>query len=76
VGKKDKQPPACDCPVGKFFERLEKGPDNTSSFYKHINRSKLEFLKAVRELVEDRITDLEKKEKSTKKKKIKKIKIE
>ena len=76
MGGKKSKPGNCDCPVGKFFEILENGPDKTSSFYKHMNRSKLEFLKAIRTLVDERIDDLEKKAKPGKKKKVKKIKIE
>lgn len=76
MGEKKKPPANCDCPVGKFFSILENGPDTSSSFYNHINRSKLEFLKAVRTLVDERIDDLEKKEKPKRKKKVKKIKID
>ena len=74
--KKDKKERACDCPVGKVFDLLEQGPDQNSSFYKHLNRSKLEFLKAIQTLVEERIEALEKKANKGRKKKIKKIKVE
>lgn len=76
MGKKKAPGTACDCPVGKIFEFLESGPDTSSAFFKHMNRSKLEFLKAVRTLVDERIDELEKKGNPAQKKKVKKIRIE
>ncbi|MEJ5300730.1 MAG: hypothetical protein WHS38_07060 [Thermodesulforhabdaceae bacterium] len=47
------------CPVGQFFSFVEKSLGITSEFKKHIYNSKIEFLKAVRSLIDGRIKDLE-----------------
>ena len=49
------------CPVGDFFTDLEKAFGRKSSFYKHMTQSKIEFLKGVKSLLDDRIDSLEKK---------------
>jgi len=49
------------CPIGRFFLDLEKASGNKSLVLKHLSRSKLEFLKAIKYLVDDKIEDLEKK---------------
>lgn len=60
------------CPLGKFFLEIEKKAGTESRFFEHLSRSKIEFLKAVRSLVDARIETLEKegaeKEKRGKKK--------
>jgi hypothetical protein len=47
------------CPVGKFFHELGKGMVKRSDFHKHLSRSRIEFLKAIRSLVDERIETLE-----------------
>ena len=47
-----------------------------SQFFEHINKSKMEFLKAIKSLVDEKIEDLEKKDSSKQKKKATKIKVE
>ena len=64
------------CPVGRFFLDLEKASGNKSKFLEHLFRSKLEFLKAVKYLVDDKIEDLEKKGSAKGKKKATKIRVE
>ena len=64
------------CPVGRFFSDLEKASGNKSKFLKHLTRSKLEFLKAVKYLVDDKIADLEKKGPAKGKKRATKIRVE
>ena len=64
------------CPVGRFFSDLEKASGNKSKFLKHLTRSKLEFLKAVKYLVDEKIEDLEKKGHSKGKKRATRIKVE
>jgi sarcosine oxidase delta subunit len=64
------------CPVGRFFMDLEKMSGEKTEFFKHLNNSRVEFLKAIRSLVDDRIENLEKQEKKEKKRKMKKIKVE
>ena len=43
------------CPVGKFFTELDRIFDRNSEFCDHLNRSRIEFLKAVRALIDARI---------------------
>jgi len=64
------------CPVGRFFSDLEKASGNKSKFLKHLSRSKLEFLKAVKYLVDEKIEDLEKKRPAKGKKRATKIRVE
>ena len=64
------------CPIGRFFSDLEKAAGNKSKFLEHLSRSKLEFLKAVKYLVDDKIEDLEKKGSAKGKKKATKIRVE
>jgi len=64
------------CPVGKFFSDLEMVTKRKSKFFKHMNLSKVEFLKALRSLVDERIEDLEKKAASKGEKRATKIKVE
>jgi hypothetical protein len=49
----------CSCPVGQFFAFVKKNLGITSEFKRHIYNSKIEFLKAVRSLIDGRINDLE-----------------
>ena len=62
------------CPVGRFFIDLEDSFGKKSKFYGHLKNSRIEFLKAIRSLVDERIEDLEKK--SSGNKKATKIKVE
>ena len=64
------------CPVGRFFLDLEKVSGNRSKVFKHLSRSKLEFLKAMKYLIDDGIANLEKREKTRRKKKATKITVE
>jgi len=48
------------CPVGTFFADLEKTLGKKSQFYNHMARSRIEFLKGVKSLLDDRIEYLEK----------------
>jgi hypothetical protein len=63
------------CPVGRFFLDLEEGFGKQSEFFEHLQRSRVEFLKGIRSLVDERIGKLEKKKPSRSRKK-KKTKIE
>ena len=64
------------CPVGEFFQELEKLSGKKPEFMNHLRQSRLEFLKAVKCLVDARIENLEKKTDPTSRKKAVKIKIE
>ena len=48
------------CPVARFFSDLEKVSERKSTFFEHLNISRIEFLKAVRSLFDERIDSLEK----------------
>ena len=69
------------CPVGHFFLEMEKIARNKSEFFDHLSLSRIEFMKAVRSLVDQRIERVEKKRagykaKKTTNKKTTKIKVE
>ena len=64
------------CPVGRFFSELEKLGGKKSKFFEHMNKSKLEVLRAVKSLIDEKIEDLEKKGSSGSRKKSTKIKVE
>ena len=64
------------CPVGKFFSELERLSPDKSKFFKHLNQSRVEFLKAVRSLLDERIENLEQRQEGKRAKKATKIKVE
>ncbi|MGD9075953.1 MAG: hypothetical protein PVJ69_12140 [Desulfobacteraceae bacterium] len=63
------------CPVGKFFWDMQKGSRKRSKFFDHMDQSRVEFLKAIRSLVDERIADIEKKG-AARSKRATKIKVE
>ena len=64
------------CPVGRFFLDVEKASGRKSKFFDHMTRSRVEFLKAARSLLDERIERLEKRGADKGKKKAKKIEVE
>ena len=64
------------CPVGRFFAALGRTSEERSEFCQHLDRAGIEFLKAVRSLVDERIENIEKRGKVRPKKKAVKIKVE
>jgi len=64
------------CPVDTFFTDLEKTFGRTSPFYKHMTRSRIEFLKGVKSLLDERIERLEKKDSKKTGAKMTKVKVE
>lgn len=64
------------CPIGKFFMDLDKAFGKESEFTKHMTQSRIEFLKAIRSLVDERIETLEKAHSAKAKKRMTKIKVE
>ena len=58
------------------FSDLEKVSGEKSKFFQHLNQSRVEFLKAIRSLVDERIESLEKKDSPKAGKKMTKIKVE
>lgn len=63
------------CPVGRFFADME-SCFGTSEFFGHITNSRIEFLKAIRSLVDEKINSLEKQGAKRKEKKSTRIKVE
>ena len=63
------------CPVGKFFMDLENAFGKQTDFFKHMTQSRIEFLKAMRSLLDERIDSLEKKKSAKAKKRMTKIKV-
>ena len=64
------------CPVGTFFKDLEEAFGKKSKFFEHMTQSKVEFLKGLRSLLDERIDHLEKKRSGKSGKKMTKIKVE
>ena len=76
MAAKKSEPQMAICPVGKFFIDLENVYGKKSDFFKYMTRSRIEFLKAMRALLDDRIDTLEKeKSPKNKKKRMTKIKV-
>lgn len=73
--KKSKQE-TTGCPVGSFFEDLEKTFGKKTPFFEHMTQSKLEFMKGIRSLLDARIDHLEKMRSGKSGKKMTKIKVE
>jgi len=48
------------CPLGRFFLAFERRRD--TGVFKHLKQSRIEFLKAVRSMLDERIERLEKSE--------------
>jgi hypothetical protein len=55
---------------------LDKVFGRKSEFSKHMTQSRIEFLKGIRSMVDERINDLEKKQSKKGKKRMTKIKVE
>jgi len=70
------QPCEATCPVGMFFSLFGSCMNRESDFYKHVNQSKVEMLKALKSLVDERIERLEKSAAKGKQKKAAKINVE
>ena len=64
------------CPVGRFFSDLERAYGKKTKFFEHLSQSRVEFLKAIRSLVDERIENLEEKGAKRAKKKMTKVKVE
>jgi hypothetical protein len=64
------------CPVGRFFMDIEKASARKSKFFEHFDRSRVEFLKALRSLLDESIERVEKKEHSGREKKATRIEVE
>jgi len=76
MGKKGHDEELVVCPVGRFFMDLEKASARRSKFFEHLDRSKVEFLKALRSLLDDSIEAMESKEHTGRRKKATRIDVE
>jgi hypothetical protein len=65
-----------ECTIGKLFRELEDVIGQKSKFFEHMTRSRLEFLKGLRSLLDERIDHYEKKGTQKAGKKMTKIKVE
>jgi len=75
MGKKRHEDELVVCPVGRFFMDLEKASVKKSKFFVHLDRSRVEFLKALRSLLDEGIERLEKSEPSRREKKATRIEV-
>ena len=75
AGKKSKEETA-GCPVGSFFRDIDEFFGKKSKFFEHMNQAKVEFLKGIRSLLDERIDNLEKKRSGKSGKRMTKIKVE
>ena len=75
MAAKKSEPQMAICPVGKFFMDLENVFGRRTDFFKHMTQSRLEFFKAMRSLLDERIDTLEKQSAPRKKKRMTKIKV-
>ena len=73
--KKNKEETAA-CPVSKFFTDLDRVFGKKSKFLEHMTQSRIEFLKGIKSLVDERIEGLEKRHSRRSVKKMTKIKVE
>ncbi len=76
MGKERRKEDVVLCPVGRFFSDLEGSFGSDSPFFMHMKESRVEFLKAIRSLVDERIDSLEKQGSGRKKKGSTRIKVE
>lgn len=76
MGKKHHDDEIAICPVGRFFMNLENSPVRKSEFFAHLDRSRIEFLKALRSILDESIERLEKREPSKREKKATRIAVE
>ena len=76
MGKEKNEKEMVLCPVGHFFSEFEKVCGKKSKFFEHLTQSRVEFLKAIRLLVDEKIENLEKKGSKKGRKGMTKIKVE
>jgi hypothetical protein len=76
MGKEKTSQETVLCPVGRFFSDLEETFGGKSKFFEHITSSRVEFLKAIRTLVDEKIEHLENKKAGRPKRKGTKIAVE
>jgi CRISPR/Cas system CSM-associated protein Csm3 (group 7 of RAMP superfamily) len=73
---KEKEEKKVECPVCRIFQELGKISKEKSQFFDHLNLSKVEFLKAIRALVDERIETLDAKREARGEKTATRIEVE
>ena len=76
MARKNNEEESFSCPVGSFFMDMEKMFGKKTKFLQHMGRSRVEFLKAVRSLIDERIERLEEKVAPGAKMKTTRVKVE
>jgi hypothetical protein len=76
MGKEKNEKTVFECPVGRFFMDWGGISGGKSKFHGHISQSRIEFLKAIRSLVDEKIDDLEKRASKKTKEKMTQIKVD
>jgi hypothetical protein len=74
--KKETNEERFSCPVGRLLRDFEEICGKKSEFFEHMAQSRIEFLKGIRSLVDERIEHLEKKRSAKGGKKMTKIEVE
>jgi hypothetical protein len=64
------------CPVGKLFSEIDRISRRDSEFMKHMKIARIEFLKAIRSIIDEKIQSLEKNIRTKTKKKATRIEVE
>ncbi|MEW6669663.1 MAG: hypothetical protein AB1512_31015 [Thermodesulfobacteriota bacterium] len=76
MAKARNEEPRFVCPVGKFFKDLQCGSGERSQFHQHMTLCGVEFLKAIRSVVDEGIERLEKGPRGGQGRKATRIKVE
>ena len=76
MASKNTREELCHCPVGTFFRDVERTFGKKSKFIDHMTQSRIEVLKAVRSLVDERIEDLGRKKSASGKKRMTKVEVD
>jgi len=76
MAKEKNKEEAVICPVGSCLREIEKTFGKKSKFAEHMTQSRIEVLKGIRSLVDERIEDLDRKISGKRKKKPTKIKVD
>ena len=76
MGNKKNEDQRTECSMSRFFRELEDVMGKKSAFFEHMSRSRIEFLKGIRSLLDDRIQYYEKKGSKKSRQKMTKIRVE
>ena len=76
MGNKKSDEQRTECPMARFFSELEDAMGKKSAFFEHMSRSRIEFLKGIRSLLDERIDHYEKKGSKKTRQKMTKIRVE